>query len=222
MYTMGGLLGLDVLYDYCVRALAVLVVIPFHEAAHALVSWLLGDPTAKNDGRLSMNPVRHFDPLGTLCMVLGGVGWAKPVGIDVRRFRNPKVGMAVSAAAGPAANFLLGFVSTIVYKVVWYASRGAAPQILLDFLWYMIALNISLAVFNLLPVPPFDGSRIALLFLPRNAYFKAMRYERYIMIAVLVLVLAGLLDGPLNFFVNAVYGAFFDATRFVEAAFGLL
>lgn len=219
---MHGLLGIDVLYYYVVRALAVLIIIPFHEAAHALVSWLLGDPTAKNAGRLSMNPLRHFDPLGTLCMLVGGVGWARPVGIDPRRFRNPKVGMAVSAAAGPAANFLLGFVCTILYKVVWYASVGQAPQLVMDFLWYMITMNISLGVFNLIPVPPFDGSRIALLFLPRSLYFRIMRYERYIMAAVLILVLLGVLNTPLNFFVNAVYRAFFGATRFVEAAFGLL
>lgn len=219
---MHGLLGIDVLYYYVVRALAVLIIIPFHEAAHALVSWLLGDPTAKNAGRLSMNPLRHFDPLGTLCMLVGGVGWARPVGIDPRRFRNPKVGMAVSAAAGPAANFLLGFVCTILYKVVWYASVGQAPQLVMDFLWYMITMNISLGVFILIPVPPFDGSRIALLFLPRSLYFRVMRYERYIMAAVLILVLLGVLNTPLNFFVNAVYRAFFGATRFVEAAFGLL
>lgn len=219
---MNGLLGIDVLYYYVVRAAAVLIIIPFHESAHALVSWMLGDPTAKNAGRLSMNPLRHFDPLGTLCMLLGGVGWARPVGIDPRRFRNPKVGMAVSAAAGPAANFLLGFVCTILYKVVWYASVGQAPQLVMDFLWYMITMNISLGVFNLIPVPPFDGSRIALLFLPRSLYFRVMRYERYIMAAVLILVLLGVLNTPLNFFVNAVYRAFFGATRFVEAAFGLL
>lgn len=219
---MGGLLGIGVLYDYAVRALAVLIVIPFHEAAHALVSWWLGDPTAKNAGRLSLNPMRHFDPLGTLCMVLGGVGWARPVGIDPRRFRDPKIGMAVSAAAGPLSNFLLGFVSTIIYKVVWYASAGQVPDLVMDFLWYMIGMNISLGVFNLIPVPPFDGSRIALLFLPRNLYFRVMRYERYIMAAVLILVLIGALNGPLSFFVNAVYRAFFNATEFVEAAFGLL
>ena len=169
-----------------------------------------------------MNPLRHFDPLGTLCMVLGGVGWAKPVGIDPRRFRNPKIGMAVSAAAGPVSNFLLGFVSTIIYKVVWYASAGQAPDLVMDFLWYMIAMNISLGVFNLIPVPPFDGSRIALLLLPRRLYFRVMQYEHYIMVAVLILVLIGALDRPLGFFVNAVYGAFFGATEFVEAAFGLL
>lgn len=219
---MNGLLGIGVLYDYLVRALAVLIVIPFHEAAHALVSWRLGDPTAKNAGRLSLNPLRHFDPLGTLCMVLGGVGWARPVGINPRRFRNPKVGMAVSAAAGPVSNFLLGFVATIIYKVVWYATLGQAPQLVMDFLWYMISMNISLGVFNLIPVPPFDGSRIALLFLPQSLYFRVMQYERYIMAAVLILVLLGVLNAPLSFFVNLVYRGFMNATGFVEAAFGLL
>ena len=106
--------------------------------------------------------------------------------------------------------------------MVWYASAGQAPDLVMDFLWYMIAMNISLGVFNLIPVPPFDGSRIALLFLPRRLYFRVMQYEHYIMVAVLILVLIGALDRPLGFFVNAVYGAFFGATEFVEAAFGLL
>ena len=207
---------------FLMSAVACLICLTIHELAHGLMARQLGDPTAKNAGRLSLNPLRHFDPLGTLCMVLGGVGWAKPVGIDPRRFRNPKIGMAVSAAAGPVSNFLLGFVSTIIYKVVWYASAGQAPDLVMDFLWYMIAMNISLGVFNLIPVPPFDGSRIALLFLPRRLYFRVMQYEHYIMVAVLILVLIGALDRPLGFFVNAVYGAFFGATEFVEVAFGLL
>ena len=111
---MNGLLGPYALYTFLLRAAAVLLVIPFHEAAHALVSWRLGDPTAKNAGRLSLNPMRHFDWMGTLCMILGGVGWARPVGIDVRRFRNPKAGMAISAAAGPAANLLLDYVCLLL------------------------------------------------------------------------------------------------------------
>ena len=98
---------------YLVRAVVMLIVIPFHEAAHALVSWLLGDPTAKDAGRLSLNPVRHFDLMGAVCMVVAGVGWARPVGIRPDRFRNPKAGMAVSAAAGPASNLLLAWASMI-------------------------------------------------------------------------------------------------------------
>lgn len=218
---MHGLLGTQVLVDYLIRAAVCLLVIPFHEAAHALVSNLLGDPTAKNAGRLSLNPIRHFDPLGAVCMIVGGVGWAKPVGIDVRRFKNPKVGMAVSAAAGPLSNLLLAFVATVLYKVLYYATLAQAPQLLMDFLWCLISMNISLGVFNLLPVPPFDGSRIALLFLPQKYYFKAMRYERYIMMAVLALVFLGVLNTPLRLAVNAVWYAMNGLTGFVELWFGL-
>ena len=213
---LNGLLGVDVLGMYLLRALVMLIVIPFHEAAHALVSWLLGDPTAKNAGRLSLNPLRHFDPMGALCMVVAGVGWARPVGIRPDRFRSPKVGMAVSAAAGPLSNLLLAWVSMIVYKLLpvlfgWYS----VPAVLDQFLWYMISMNISLGMFNLIPLPPFDGSRIALLFLPQKYYFKAMQYERYIMIAVLLLAVFGVLDTPLSLAANAVLGLLDAATKFI-------
>ena len=121
---MNGLLGPGALYLFAIRALVTLIVIPFHESAHALVSWLLGDPTAKNAGRLSLNPLRHFDPVGTVCMLLGGVGWARPVGVQPYRFRNPKVGMAVSAAAGPMSNLLLAYICMILYKAAVYATNG--------------------------------------------------------------------------------------------------
>ena len=217
---MNGLLGPTALYVFALRAAAVLLVIPFHEAAHALVSWLLGDPTAKNAGRLSLNPLRHFDWMGTLCMVLGGVGWARPVGIDVRRFRSPKRDVALSAAAGPAANLLLAFVGLILYKylAVWYYA-GGGWAVALDFLSILISLNISLAVFNLLPIPPFDGSRIFLLFLPRRLYFRAMQYERYMMIAVLLLVVFGFLDRPLSFLVDRVWRLLDTATFFAGRIF---
>lgn len=213
---MHGLLGPDALLQFVIRAVVVLIVIPFHEAAHALVSDLLGDPTAKYAGRLSLNPLHHFDLLGTLCMILGGIGWAKPVGINAARFRNPKVGMALSAAAGPAANLLLAWVATILYKVVYYTLSGSAVEILLLFLWYLISMNISLAVFNLLPVPPFDGSRIVLLFLPQRTYFRAMRHEQIIMFVVFALVLLGVLNTPLSLAVNGVWRAILFLTGFVE------
>ena len=168
-----------------------------------------------------MNPARHFDPLGALCMVLGGVGWARPVGIDPRRYRHPKLGMAVSAAAGPASNLLLAWVCYALLKAVVYSGmdNGMAGSCLALFLQLMTQMNCTLAVFNLIPVPPFDGSRILLLFLPERLYFKAMRYERYIMLAVLLLVLLGVLNGPLS---AAQYGAvqlLNRLTRFVDLAF---
>lgn len=219
-FALNGVISPQELYYYALRAVAMLIVIPFHESAHALISWKLGDSTAKDMGRLSMNPLRHFDPLGALCMLVGGVGWAKPVSINPYNYKNPKVGMALSAAAGPASNLLLAWVSMILYKLCWYSGLGDAVPVLTMFLYYMVAMNLSLAVFNLLPVPPFDGSRIALLFLPQRLYFRAMKYERYIMLAVLALVFLGLLDVPLSWLVNGMWRLMLHLTGFVELLWG--
>ena len=154
-------------------------------------------------------------------MLVGGVGWAKPVSINPYNYKNPKVGMALSAAAGPASNFLLAWVSMILYKLCWYSGAGQAVPALSMFLYYMVAMNLSLGVFNLLPVPPFDGSRIVLLFLPQKLYFQAMRYEKYIMGVVLLLVFFGLLNTPLNLCVNAAWRLLLNLTGFVELLFGI-
>lgn len=216
---MNGLLSPYQILRYLLRAVVVLVAIPFHEAAHALVSSWLGDDTAKRAGRLSLNPIRHFDPLGALCMLLGGVGWAKPVGIDPRNYKDPKLGMAISAAAGPLSNLLLAWGSMILYKIVLYSAAAQQSRLMavLSLLLYdMIVMNLSLAVFNLLPIPPFDGSRIALLFLPRRLYFQAMQYERQIMLAVLLLVFLGALDAPLSLLVDLMWDRLVEWTGFVE------
>lgn len=218
-----GLLSTQMVVQYALRALVMLVAIPFHESAHALVSHLLGDDTAKNAGRLSLNPLRHFDPMGALCMVVAGVGWAKPVGIDPRRYKNPKVGMAISAAAGPASNLLLAWVSYAALKFTVYSglSTGVAGGYLVLFLRLMTLMNITLGVFNLIPVPPFDGSRIALLFLPERLYFQAMRYERYIMMGVLALVFLGALNLPLNAVTDVFIRLIDRLTSFVDLAYGI-
>lgn len=220
VFPLQGLLSGYQVLQYLLRAIVVLIAIPFHEAAHALVSHWLGDDTALRAGRLSLNPMRHFDPLGALCMLIGGVGWARPVGINPRNYRNPKVGMAISAAAGPVSNFLLAWLFMILYKVVLYSGLAGRVSPLAMFLYDMVVMNLSLAVFNLIPVPPFDGSRIVLLFLPERLYFKAMRYERYIMLAVLALVFLGALNVPLSVAVNFLWNRLVDLTGFVELFWG--
>lgn len=205
---------------YLMRALAMLLIIPAHEAAHAFVSWKLGDPTAKNHGRLTLNPVAHFDLMGAVCMILIGVGWAKPVPADPRRFRHPRRDMALSAAAGPVCNLLLAYLGMVLAKIWTYtASYSTFSLWVLVFLECFYSLNVSLAVFNLLPVPPFDGSRILLVFLPRRIYFGLMRYERYLMVAMMVLAFSGLLDGPLSWLNMGAHTVLDWSTGFIDRMF---
>lgn len=211
---------------YAARAIALLTAIPFHEMAHAWASDRLGDPTAKRCGRLSMNPLRHFDPLGALCMILVGFGWAKPVPVAaVHNFRHPRRDMALSAAAGPAANLLLAYVWMVCYKIIYYF--GYAPESLLwqfvvGVLLTMIQVNITLAVFNLLPVPPLDGSRIFNLLLPARWYFRIMKYERYIMLGLFVFLFFGFLDRPLSFLFGKAIMLFDWGTRYIDMLYLLL
>lgn len=180
---------------------AVLLCLTVHELSHGLAAYLLGDPTAKSQKRLSLNPLRHLDFFGTLMMLVAGFGWAKPVPVDMRYFKNPKSGMAVTALAGPLSNLLLAyavlFVRSALFPFVLYGSWGGWEQVDL-FLIQLASLSVGLGVFNLIPFPPLDGSKILEGVLPDRIYYTILRYERFGMIALMVVLWTGILDGPLN------------------------
>jgi len=213
----------DMALMYVARVIAFLTAIPIHETAHAYISYKLGDPTAKNLGRISLNPIKHFDLLGAMFMLLVGFGWAKPVPINTRFYANKKMSMALSSFAGPLSNFILAFFLMILYKIIYVVYLVHLDSFiiycLLVIFQYMISINISLTIFNMLPIPPLDGSRMFLIFLPEKAYFGIMRYERYIMIGLFLLVSSGLLNGVLTWLQIAMYTILSDATIFVDMIF---
>ena len=187
----------------------IFIALTFHEVAHGWMSYKLGDPTAYNMGRLTLNPLKHLDPIGALCMLVVGFGWAKPVPVNARYYKNPKRGMALTAFAGPAMNLILAFFGVIIYRLInrfgyLLIPNGLLVFVLFTLFYYFAYLNIFLAVFNLIPIPPFDGSRIAYVFLPTNLYFKIMRYERIIQIIVMVALVSGIVSLPLGFIADGI------------------
>ena len=187
------------------RCFVVFCCLPIHELAHGLMAYALGDRTAKNQGRLSLNPLAHLNPLGTIMIFLFGIGYANPVPVNPRNFKNVKGGMALTALAGPSANLLMGFVSVWGYYI--FARIGTSNSFLYAvamFFLYAAQINVMLAVFNLLPIPPLDGSKIVAAVLPDKAYYKYMMYERYIMIALMLLLFIGVLDTPISFLTSVL------------------
>lgn len=217
------LLGTGDVRSYIIQLLLCLPIILFslslHEAAHGCVANKLGDPTARDLGRLTLNPLKHLDPLGFLCMLLAGFGWAKPVPINTRYFKKPRRDMALSGAAGPASNLCLAVIFTallkIAYELLW--SRSYSSDLTLNiayftlvFLFYGIQLNLTLAVFNLLPVPPLDGSRIFYVLLPPKYYFGIMKYEKYISLAIMLLLMLGVLSPVISFVSTGIMKGLFS------------
>ena len=194
-----------------------LMCITFHEVSHGYVAYRLGDTTAKDAGRLTLNPLKHIDPMGLLMMVVFKFGWAKPVPVNMMRFRNPKRGMALTALAGPVSNVLLALVFLFLYGLLYRALYSV--QFLLDMIWLTAYISLALAIFNIIPVSPLDGSKVLFALLPDAAYAKLMRYERYGMILLLVLVSTKILGGPLS---TATSWLFDKLSVFAELGFRLV
>ncbi len=188
------------------NAVAALLCITFHELSHGYVAWKLGDPTAKLMGRLSLNPIKHLDPMGFLMMVFVGVGWAKPVPVNMQNFKNPKRGMALTALAGPVSNFLLAFVTVALCSLLYrFVPSWELPVLaLFYFLCNVAILSVGLGLFNLIPISPLDGSKVLFSLLPDRIYYTILRYERYVMILLVALTFFGVFQEPLSFCINGV------------------
>ena len=199
----------DIIAEILAVLVIILLILPFHEWAHAFTASLLGDKGIKQRGRLSFNPVSHIDPIGALCMLFFGFGWARPVPVDPRKFKNPKVGMAITALMGPVANLVAGFAGLIIFNVLYKAAfmfmyTNPVGMFISVFLRFYITVNVNLAVFNLLPIPPLDGSKILFTFLPDKAVEFCYRYQMFFFIALFLMISFGPLSGLLSYLSNVL------------------
>ena len=184
---------------YILSALAVIFLTsPIHEFAHGFIADRLGDPTARYQGRLTLNPFAHIDYMGALGILLVGFGGARPVPVNPYNFRNPKRDMTFVAVAGPLSNIVAAFVCMVLANLVLVTTRTLAFYYVFSFFYFIAQINVRLAVFNLIPVPPLDASRILAQFLPNRIYYKLMQYERYIYFILIILVFSGSLSGPIS------------------------
>ncbi|MBR4346337.1 MAG: site-2 protease family protein [Oscillospiraceae bacterium] len=216
----------DFIFNTLISLLVLFTCIPVHECAHALVADKLGDPTPRNQGRITLNPFAHLTLWGSIMLVFVGFGWGKPVSVNPNNFKHPKRDMALTALAGPASNLLLAFLAMIVYKVVlftvYYSSDVSLSYYLTIVFYLVVVLNISLAVFNFIPIPPLDGAKIFGAVIPEKIYFSIMRYEQFIIVAVLVLIYTGILDGPRKFIEDGIYNVMDFLTGWVNLLLGKL
>lgn len=198
------------LIDLVLSVIPALLCITVHEMSHGFCAYLLGDTTAKDMGRLSLNPLRHIDIMGMIMLMLFHVGWAKPVQIDMYRFKNPKAGMALSALAGPVSNYILAALAFVVYGFAYPFCIGTFwGEYLLRSVYYIAALSIGLGTFNLIPIPPLDGSKVLFSFASGRFYDWLMRYEKYGFFLVFALVFLDVLNRPLNMVIDLILDKMF-------------
>ncbi len=196
------------------RVIPALICITLHELSHGLVAYLLGDDTAKKAGRLTLNPIRHLDPVGLLMLLVFRFGYAKPVPVNMYRFKNPKKGMAVTALAGPASNVVITIVFLILYGALYIPlQESAAGSYILDTIQLTALVSMGYAVFNMLPVPPLDGSKVLFSLMDDEHYRTLMRYERYGGLLLVALVWTGILGDPLSRIIRQAYMLLFPIAQ---------
>lgn len=192
-------MNLEYIIGIIISAVAFLISVSCHEFAHGYLAYKMGDPTAKFSGRLTLNPIKHFDLFAILFFLVFRFGWAKGVPIDPRNFKDRKKGMVFSALAGPVTNVLLALISIIILNLIYKISFTSEVWFhiftyIAMFFQYMVSVNAMLAIFNMIPFPPLDGSKIFFALLPEKYYFKVLSYDRYMMIISLIIVYTGVLD----------------------------
>lgn len=187
------------LQEIFMRVIPALLCITLHELSHGAVAYALGDDTAKKAGRLTLNPIKHLDVMGLLMMVIFRFGYAKPVPVDMMKFKNPKRGMAITAFAGPLSNVLIAVLFLFLYGFLYpILPEGKAGDVALEMLGITASLSLAMAIFNLLPIPPLDGSKVLFSLLPEEGYWKLMQYERYGFLVLIALLYFNIINGPLQ------------------------
>lgn len=202
--------GLD-LSILTMRIIPILICLTIHELSHGAVAFALGDNTAKEQGRLTLNPIKHIDPVGLVFMFFFRFGWAKAVPVNMYNFKNPKFGMAITALAGPISNFLLAMLIFIFQLPL--LTRYAGGSVVAEIILMTGVISVFLGVFNLLPIPPLDGSKIVNSLLPNRYYYRVLQYERYGMLLLLALVWLGVLAGPLQGLMDGALDLFLSITN---------
>lgn len=211
----GGMSWSQKLLMLLISIFCVLFSLTIHELGHGAAAYVLGDRTAQARGRLSLNPMHHIDPIGGLCLLIFGFGWAKPVPVNPYNFKNQKSGMVITSLAGPFTNFILAFLAQIGVSVLGSISFKSAgfgfdvATVVYTICSYMVYMNLGLGIFNLIPIPPLDGSKILAAVLPTDKYFRYMQYERYGFIILILIMNFGVFNRFLNFCMNGIIG-FYD------------